>query len=183
MRPYLTILFLASVVASGPFARSEEGGEKSVAPVKVAGLTFTPPAGWKAVTPNSSMRKAEFSVAGPDGDAAAEVVFFYFGSGQGGSAAANVDRWLGQFKEPKEALGAKTETVEVGGKKLTTVRAEGTYLSGPPFGAKKEMPGYMLMGAIVPGSDGPVFIKMTGPAATVKSRLKEFDALVRSPFS
>ena len=81
------------------------------------------------------MRKAQFNVDGVDG--AAEVVFFHFGKGQGGSVQANIDRWLGQFAEPKDQLHAKTEKKTVAGREITHVFAEGTYLSGPPFGSFK----------------------------------------------
>src|SRR5437899_6158030 len=66
---------------------------------KVSEFEFTRPAGWESVEVTSSMRKAQFKVPGPDRKQSAEVVFFYFGEGNGGGTKANVDRWIGQFQD------------------------------------------------------------------------------------
>src|SRR5436190_7667455 len=66
---------------------------------KVGEFNFSPPASWEWVEVTSSMRKAQLKVPGPDKKQSAEVVFFYFGEGNGGGTKANVDRWLGQFEE------------------------------------------------------------------------------------
>jgi hypothetical protein len=144
----------------------------------VAGLKFTGPAGWTWVETASPMRKAQFKVDGADG--AAEVVFFHFGKGQGGSVQANVDRWFGQFAEPKEQLNAKTEKKTVDGREITYVTAEGTYLSGPPFGQKTPLKNQALVGAIIQNDDGDVFVKMTGPKTTTDKAEAAFEKLVES---
>lgn len=141
---------------------------------EVAGLKFEVPAAWKAEEVSSPMRKAQFAVGG------AEVVVFYFGKGRGGGVEANVARWLKQFEEPEAELAAETATEEVGGGKVTTVMAKGTFLSGPPFGDKVAKPGYALRGAIVECPEGPVFLKMTGPEAEVAAAAGDFDKVVRS---
>ena len=69
----------------------------------VAQRTFQVPETWKAEQPSSKMRKAQYKFG------KTEIVVFYFGAGGGGSADANVSRWLGQFKEPKEELSSKVE--------------------------------------------------------------------------
>jgi len=146
---------------------------------EVAGLKFTAAASWKEQAPTSAMRKAQFKVG--DG----EMVVFFFGKGQGGGVEANVARWLGQFEEPKEQLNPKSETEEVaGGKaKVTTVSANGTFLSGPPFGKKIPKADYALRGAIVECEGGPVFLKLTGPKKKVEGEAKAFDKMVRSAFA
>jgi len=111
------------------------------------------------------MRKAQLGVPGAEGKAGGEVVFFHFGSNNGGGVKANVDRWLGQFQEKGEALKSKVEEVTVRGQAITFVRAQGTYLSGMPGGQRTPVPDTMLLGAIVPGSEGAVFIRFTGPTA------------------
>src|SRR5690348_1474442 len=68
---------------------------------KVSEFTFTRPAKWPALEIDpamASMRKAQLRVPGENG-AEGEVVFYYFGQGQGGNAQANVQRWFGQFQE------------------------------------------------------------------------------------
>ena len=92
---------------------------------KVSELTFTRPTGWEWVEVTSPMRKAQLKVV--DAKASAEVIFFHFGPGGAGGTKANVDRWLGQFQEPRDKINAKTEDVTVGKHKVTYVQAEGTY--------------------------------------------------------
>ena len=129
------------------------------------------------------MRAAELKVKNPaEGKDPLEVVFFYFGPGNGGGTDANVDRWFKQFKEPKDQLRPKTETATAGEQKykVTYVQAEGTYLSGPPLGEKVPKPGYMLHGAILEHPRGSVFVKLTGPADLAKASAKEFKTLIES---
>ena len=137
--------------------------------VKVAGYAFGAPQGWKASPPSSSMRKAQFSA----GDA--EVVFFYFGPGGGGGVKANVDRWMGQFQGAKNK---KVETKEVGGVKVTYAKATGTFMSGRPFGPKTPKEGYALLGAIIEGKEGAIFVKMTGPEAAVQANADKMKGMV-----
>lgn len=144
----------------------------------VGGLTFTSPTEWTWVTAKSPMRKAQFKVETADG--AAEVVFFHFGKGQGGSVQANVDRWLGQFAESKDKLNARTEKKTVAGREITYVFAEGTYMSGPPFGQKTPLKNQALIGAIIKNDDGDVFVKMTGLKIITNKAEPTFKKLVES---
>jgi hypothetical protein len=144
----------------------------------VGGLNFNSPTDWTWVATTSPMRKAQFSAAGSDG--AAEVVFFHFGKGQGGSVQANIDRWLGQFAEPKDQLKTRTEKKTPGTLEITYVFAEGTYLSGPPFGQKTPVKNQALVGAIITDEDGDVFVKMTGPKTTTDKAEAAFKKMVES---
>ena len=124
------------------------------------------------------MRKAHLKVA--QGGQEAEVIFFFFGPGGGGGSQANIDRWLGQFKEPREELKSKTEQGTAGGRKVTHVQAEGTYMSGMPGGTKTAQPNSMLLGAILESDAGNVFIRMTGPAKLVTESRAEFRKMIDS---
>ncbi|MBC8244725.1 MAG: hypothetical protein H8E20_10050 [Verrucomicrobia bacterium] len=142
------------------------------------GIAFEGPKGWQTQKPSSSMRKAQFAIKGKDGKAA-EVVFFHFGPGAAGGVKANVQRWLGQFKEPADKLKAKISDETIDGMKVTYVTAEGTFMKGPPFGGTKvPVPNSGLLGAIVDGKQGAVFIKATGPKAIVKSAEKDLKAMI-----
>ena len=96
---------------------------------KVGEFTFATPAKWQWVEVASAMRKAQFKIEDTAKKEGAEVVFFYFGEGGGGSTQANIDRWLAQFSEPKEKLNSKVESVTVGGRKI----AAGSSLLVSPF--------------------------------------------------
>jgi hypothetical protein len=131
--------------------------------VEVAGYRFIAPDGWKQSEPSSSMRKAQFELSTEDGKTA-ELVFFYFGPSGGGGVRANVDRWLKQFEDLQDQDVKEEIVQEV---KVTYARATGTFLSGSPFGPKTPKPGYSLLGAIVEGRQGSVFLKMVGQTQAV----------------
>ncbi len=91
-------------------------------------LSWTVPKGWIAETPSSAMRKAQYRVPGPGGDA--ECVVYYFGPHQGGDAMSNAERWGAQFKQPPGATEPQallTRNLDVGGIKVLLVGAKGTY--------------------------------------------------------
>ena len=98
----------------------------------VAQRTFQVPQSWKAEQPSSRMRKAQFKAK------KTEIVVFYCGAGSGGSADANVSRWLGQFKEPKEELSSKIEKKKIKSNTITTVSAKGTYRVDLLLGRKRQ---------------------------------------------
>ena len=145
---------------------------------EVSEFTYQTPKGWKKEQPKSSMRKAQLSAPGKEGKGGAEVTFFHFGEGRGGSVESNVSRWFGQFKDHKNQ---KQETKTVNGVKITYVSTEGTFMSGPPFGGPKTpTPNSGLLGAIVQGKQGHVFIKMTGPLVVVKGADAGFRGMVEN---
>ncbi len=126
------------------------------------------------------MRAAQLKVTDEKTKQNAEVVFFYFGPGGGGGVQANLDRWLGQFSEPREKLNAKVENTEVNGTKVTYVHAEGTYQSGLPGGPKTPMPNHALLGAIVEGKQGAVFVRLTAPKELAKASNADFRKMIES---
>jgi hypothetical protein len=125
------------------------------------------------------MRKAQYVVPGPGGNA--ECVVFYFGPGQGGDALSNANRWTQQFLQAdgKPITARQTKTFEVGGLKLLTVEVAGTYVGGMGSQAG-EKAGYMLLGAVAEGPDGNWFFKLTGPGKTVSAQRAAFEALIQS---
>src|ERR1043166_8393829 len=126
------------------------------------------------------MRKAQMKINGKDNQPGAEVVFFYFGEGGGGGTQANIDRWLGQFQEPKEKLHPKVEETTIKKHKVTFVQVEGTYMSGMPGASRSPQPNSMLFGAILESDQGNVFIKLTGPAKLVRDSQETFKKMVVS---
>ena len=142
---------------------------------QVEHVTFAVPEGWKKVPPPTAMRKAQLEVG--EGAAKAEVTFFHFGGGSG-SVADNIARWYSQF--PESEATRKSETVEISGVKITFVAAAGTFSSGMPGGPTTPMADYALRGAILENAEsGDVYVKMTGPKATVESATEAFQKMVK----
>ena len=126
------------------------------------------------------MRAATYSVPKAAGDSEdGECAVFYFGTGQGGSVQANIERWYGQFEStakppaPREAKAGKH--------KVTYVEHSGAYKSGGPMMATAAVkkPGFQLLGAIVEGPEGSVFFKLTGPAKTVSAAKTSFEKMIQ----
>jgi len=146
----------------------------------VSDTAFEAPADWKKATSTSPMRKAQFAVVREGIQDKGEVVFYHFGPGAVGGTQANVQRWLGQFKETGDQLGAKTEKSEVDSVTLTFVKAYGTYMSGAPLGPKTPKADYALLGAIIEAPRGHIFIKFTGPRDLVDDADKAFRKMAQS---
>lgn len=172
MKRLLTTLALLTIATSG--LRAEEGK------VSAGNLNFTLPSNlWTSVPTSSPMRAATLQITIEGTDKPLEAVFYYFGSGQGGDTKANIDRWLGQFESPPTS---KTEELDANGTKVSLVTATGTYMDGAMFGPKTAKADYTLLGAIIPGPDAPVFIKLTGPKDAVAKITEDFKKLAISPF-
>lgn len=150
---------------------------------QAGGLQWGVPEGW-AAQPERPMRAATYSVPAETGDAeAGECAVFYFGPNEGGGVQANIDRWVGQMKQPdgsSSAAKAKTQKLD-GAVPITLVDLTGTYLatSGPMMQVSAEKPGFRMMGAIVQGPQGAVFFKFTGPEKTVGANAQKFLAMVQ----
>jgi hypothetical protein len=145
----------------------------------VGGFAFTRPDTWGWVTPASPMRRAQLSVRADEDGTSAEVTFFHFGAGQGGSVQANVDRWFKQFSDG--STDARTE--RVGNTTVTFVKAHGTFASGMPGGPTTPLKDYALRGAILESPAGDVYVKMTGPQNVVKRADPEFEKMIRDAAS
>ena len=146
-------------------------------------LHWKVPEHWEEVRPSSTMRLAQYRIAGTAGDG--ECVVFYFGPGQGGDPMANAARWAGQFEQPGggSSLEAMRVTdVEGGGVPIRLVEVTGTYDGGMTMTAAppERKPGYMLLGGIAQGPDAPWFFKFTGPEATLRAERDAFVGLLRS---
>ena len=168
----LSLVVLASLCATTVLMAAED--------FKVSEFSFQRPAAWEWVPVNSPMRKAQIKINDPKSKDACDVVFYHFGPGGAGGTQANVDRWFGQFEEAKDKINAQQSEKTVGKTKVVYVQAEGTYKSGMPGGPTTPMPNYALIGAILEGGDGSVFVRLTGPKALAKVSLDEFKKMIES---
>jgi hypothetical protein len=135
-----------------------------------ATLVFALPAAWVSEKPGSAMRVAQAKIPGPAG--AGEFAIFYF-SGGGGTAEANIERWIGQIDRP--AAPPKRGSFETHGLEVSWVEVAGTMKpSTVGMGPTTAKPGSRLLGAVVEGPGGPWFVKAIGPDATVAAARAAF---------
>ena len=112
------LLFVLSVAIATTSALS--------AAESAGGMSWTMPAGWKTM-PDRPMRAASYVVSpiAPD-TAASDCVVYFFGRGQGGSVADNIERWRNQVLGPdgktapakvdkRQNGGLTTDNISVGG--------------------------------------------------------------------
>jgi hypothetical protein len=149
-------------------------------------LKFRVPAGWVEEERTSSMRVAQYRLPKTAGDTEdASLVLYYFGQGQGGSTAANIERWVGQMKQEDGGASkdkAKEENFEANGLKVATVDVSGTYVAetSPGSGTLHNKPGYRLRAAVVETPKGSYYVKLVGPEKTVAQWNDSFLSYLRS---
>jgi len=150
-----------------------------------ASLHFTPPPGWIGQRTTSSMRVAEFSLPKTTEDPEDASLVLYFFGGQGGSAAANIDRWIGQMAQPDGRASkdlAKSSRLSVNGLSISIVDVSGTYVAetSPGSSDRFNKPAFRLKAAVIDTPGGPYFVKLTGPARTVAKWDDSFSSFLKS---
>ena len=186
-----TILLLAIALLGGACNKNSGAtAPKSKAVQAIGELHYTAPEGWQEEKPNSNMRVAQYHLPKAEGDSAdAELVLYYFGQGQGGSAQANIDRWLNQMQQPDGSPSkgkAKIENMTVNSMPVTTVDVLGKYNGGmaspgaSPSATPADMSNYRLRAAIIETPKGSYFVKLTGPQATVSRWDQAYIAYIKS---
>ena len=137
------------------------------------GLTAPKPVTWIEHPPSSSMRAANYTVPGRDGHEAAQLVVFYFGPTQGGTIEDNISRWRMQFQvtDSGDLPEPKIDRFEVDSMPVTLVELTGEWME---MGTVSFTPDQIFLSAIVEAPVGKVFIRFTGPTATVEANRNEF---------
>jgi hypothetical protein len=147
-------------------------------------LAYTVPDGWVSRAASSNMRVAEFTLPAASSDTEpGDLVLYYFG-GSGGTVEANIQRWIGQIRQPPGAAADAVRRAgrEVHGLQVTTVDVSGTYVAEmrPGSAEHHDNPGYRLRAAVIETPRGPYFVKLVGPQATIERWTPAFDAFIDS---
>ena len=163
--------------APGAPAVGAAGGDAPSA--SVGGLSFPTPAEWQQRPPSSQMRLAEYVVPGSGGEAS--LVIFRFPGG--GSAQANIDRWVGQFEGAADSNGGSGPAIvtqERDGLRLTSLDVSGNYAGAQMPGAPPQPPlaGARLLALVVEGKGDPFFLKLQGPGPTIAEWTDEWAKIV-----
>lgn len=126
---------------------------------------------WQIKKPENRIIEHELSVppTGDDKEAGRVTIM-----GAGGTMDANVERWIGQFKQPDGSdthQVTKQKDIKVGGLEVRVVDISGTYndTRGPFSGIPAvERPKYRMLAAIITSKKvGNYFVKFYGPQQTV----------------
>lgn len=173
--------------ALGPGSSVAQSSSSSAPSQNATGeLRYKIPEGWTTEKPTSDMRVAQYKLPKAEGDDEdALLALYYFGEGQGGSAQANIDRWINQVKQPdgqpsKER--AKTDTLTVNGLQVTTVDVSGNYAGGmsPDSAPANNKSIYRLRAAVIDTPRGSYFVKLTGPEKTINHWDQAYTDYLRS---
>ncbi len=162
------LLFFSLTLTGQLFAEDKPASEKSETIAMAGGKAIAAkPADWKTVKPKMQMIEHEFN-APEVGEDSARITIMQ----ATGSIDANIDRWVAQFEGAKRE-DAKVEDKEVSGVKVHVVDITGTFVQkmGGPFapGPTEKLENHRMLAAIIETKEeGKIFIKMTGPAATVE---------------
>lgn len=130
------------------------------------GLLMLVPSEWTRAPVHGSMRKAEFVLPGPGGEASLVVYRF---EGGAGTVASNIERWRAQIEL---APGSEAVVAELEGKGLTitSLDARGSFPGQAMPGMPPQPPivDARLLAAAIEGSGDPYYFKIIGPAATLE---------------
>ncbi len=152
-------------------------------PTQAAGIAWTVPTGWE-LGPEHQMRVATYRIHAIAGDPEdAECAVYFFGTGQGGTVDANLDRWAHQFTGPDgQSPAAKIEKQVNAGLKVSTLAVSGTYggAGGMMGQASAPKSNYRMRAAIIEAPEGLVFFKLTGSLNTVAAAENDFNSLLGS---
>jgi hypothetical protein len=184
----LLAISLASAACSrGATVASAPNSFGTQAPGQTSGdLHYKVPDGWVSAQPSSRMRVAQFKLPKAEGDNEdGDLVLYYFGANQGGTAEANIDRWISQIQQADGSLSkdkSKTESLTVNGLKITTVDVSGRYTAemAPGSGKFYDNANYRLRAAVIETPKGNYFLKLVGPAKTVGRWEQSFTDYVKS---
>lgn len=157
-------------------------GKAGLATVKFRGFAVDVPESWSSTTPANPMRAAQFGWPKAAGDEdAPQAVVFSFGAGSGGGVQANLERWAAQFVEETPTPG-KTEELKSDHAKVTLMDKSGTFkqqanMMSSEFTAKAN---WRMLAAVVEIEGGPLFVRATGPAASMAAQRDAFVAAMQS---
>jgi hypothetical protein len=172
---FIRYLALAALLVGAAVARA---GEPTA--VRLMDLESVVGAGWEQEQPTSTMRLLQYRIPGTGGAANAAFIVYYFGPGQGGSNAANIERWQSQFTTadggPVEPIVA---TSKAGDLPVTLVELRGSYARSLGMGQRGEVQqDQTLLAGIVETPRGSLFAQLHGPTATVVPARADFEAFL-----
>lgn len=181
----LPSVFVALFAIASPLAMAptfENSAVTVVQPQTIALLDYkaTVPTAWIFRKPSSTMRLAEYTAGAAGG---AEIVVYFFGTSQGGSVDANLERWKSQFSNPKGGpVEEKISHEKSGAFSLTIAEYHGTYARGVGAGSAPEQarPNNTLIAIVAETPKGTLFFQLFGPNDAVNAQRAAYLEFVHS---
>lgn len=185
-----TVMGVVGVVMAAvlPAGAAESAGGEPAASYQV--VRFGPfeaevPAAWRVVPPANPMRVLQLAMVVKGSEAAPVDLVVYHFPGSGGGVEANIERWIGQFRQPDGSDSHKAARIEKhtpGGLKVTTVKVSGTYTAamGPMMRGGAEKPNHTMFGAVIEHPEGHYFLKAVGPTQQMKQHERAWAHLIGS---
>lgn len=138
------------------------------------------PTGWTPRAPGSTMRLAEYVVP-QNARGSAEVVVYFFGTGQGGNVDANLARWKEQFSTSDGSPVPETITRDsTAAFPITFAEYRGNYRRGIGAGSADSVRvGQTLIAGIAETPRGTLFIQLFGNSPRVAEEKATFLGFVR----
>ena len=164
---------IAIVLICAGCTASQGGLAQQTTPNPSGSLKFSAPAGWTEEKPSSASRVTQYKLPKVSDDSEdASAVLYFFGQGQGGGTAANIERWVNQMQQTDASASkdkAKEDTQTVNGLKVTMVDVSGTYTAemAPGSGTFHNNSNYRLRAAVIETPKGSYYLKVVGPGKTM----------------
>lgn len=141
------------------------------------GLRGPKPASWLWQPPKRSMRKANYTIPGRNGEEPAELIVTHFPEAKGNTPEANIRRWTAQFRSNGGGPAkADVEEFTVQDMPVVLVELEGEYMG---MGGAWHKPNQRMIVCMVKAPAGSVFIKLIGPDETVVINRPQYMELIR----
>lgn len=144
--------------------------------LKLDGIRFVVPGGWKAVKPQTNIVDAEFELPRVEGDEFDGRLTLMFSGGDPQEVIAN--RSAEFVQAPSQT--PHVETLRLGTAEATWVDLQGAW-KGPAFRPIEPRADYRMLLVIIPFTEHSAFyVKLTGPQATIAAHEQSFRDFVRS---
>ena len=151
--------------------------------VELGDLKSRVPADWVREKPDDAQDYKQYRLEPVDDDKDyAQVTLRFLGKGNGGTAAAQVQRWKAMFFPPQGKSmreAAKVRQFKINGAAATYLEIRGDY-KGILGNDATPRQNSRLLGVYVDTPKGPYTIRMFGPADTVRFYRKQFENWLRA---
>lgn len=143
-------------------------------------FTAKMPKAWASEEPENKMRtfQAKVPKEGEDKEDAQLQIFKMSGAG---GAEETLKRWQTNQWGGQDSMEERREVKTKLGGEATVATFSGTY-TAMDFSPDKKEPkeNFMMLGAIIPTSEGTFYIKLVGPRATIEANRDAFETMIKS---